>query len=96
MVYYKKSEHIFVRFEKSRRKGKMYDAILKPQRGVKYIRVPFGDTKYQNFRDITGLNLYPHLIHGNPDRRAKYRYRHIKHIKNDYFSPSYFSYYFLW
>ena len=94
--YYSMNEWIFLKFEKSKRKHKMYSAILLNKRNNKTVRINFGDTRYQNFRDITGLNLYPHLIHNDKNRRRLYRKRHKVFLKNNHYSPSYFSYHILW
>lgn len=96
MVYYKKSEYILIGYEKAKTKNKMYNALLKRKKDNKIIRVPFGDSNYENYRDETGLNLYPHLIHGDNKRRKLYRARHKGYLRTDYYSPSYFSYYILW
>ena len=93
-MYYSKKDYKLIGFEKSKTKNKMYDAIL--LKGNKKYKVPFGDKRYQNFRDITGLNLYPHLIHDDNKRRKNYRTRHKHFLKKGYYSPGYFSYYYLW
>jgi hypothetical protein len=96
MVYYKKTDYRLVGYDRSKRKGKMYDALLERKKDKKIIRVPFGDAKMENYRDLTGLNLYPHLIHGNEKRRKLFRARHKGYLKEGYYSPSYFSYFILW
>ena len=96
MTYYKKSEYKLIGFEKSNRKNKMYNGVLERKTDKKIVRVPFGDNRYSNFRDLTGLNLYPHLIHGDDKRRRLYKIRHQKDIKDGYYSAGYFSYFFLW
>ena len=95
-MYYPKTEYRLVRYEKSRRKEKMYDAILKNKQTGRETRVPFGDNTMQNYHDKKGLNLYPHLIHGNKKRRENYRKRAGGKVKEEYYSPSYFSFYVLW
>ena len=96
MVYYKSLEYELVGYEKSNYKGKMYNAIIKNKKSNKIVKVPFGSSEYENYQDKTGLNLYPHLIHGNTKRRRLYRSRHIKNIKNGYYSAGYFSMKILW
>ncbi len=96
MVYYKKSDYKLLGYEKSTRKNKMYDAILQKKSDNKIIRVPFGDIRYENYQDLTGLNLYQHLIHGDKERRKRYQNRHKVFLRNGYYSPSYFSYFILW
>ena len=96
MTYYKKTDYKLVGFEKALRKNKMYNGVLERKTDKKIVRVPFGDNRYQNYHDLTGLNLYPHLIHGDDKRRRLYKIRHQKDIKDGYYSAGYFSYFFLW
>jgi hypothetical protein len=87
-------------FRKSHTKNKKYDAIVGTNKGTKII--PFSDSRYQHFKDATGLGLYSHLDHNNQERRKNYRSRHSKIMKDDKpaylnkLSPAYFSYNFLW
>jgi hypothetical protein len=96
MSYFSKKDYDFVRFEKSKVKNKMYTAVLINKKTGRTKRINFGDSNMANFHDKTGLNLYPHLIHGDDRRRANFRARHKGYLKKDYYSPSAFSYYFLW
>lgn len=75
---------------KDEKTGKM---VRKPK-GQIYL--PFGSSKHENYQDKTGLNLYPHLIHGDEKRRQAYRARAKGKIKPGFWSPSYMSYYYLW
>ena len=75
----------------------MYDAVLQSEKDKnQYIYIPFGDKRYENYWDLTGLNMYPHLIHGDKSRRKKYRSRHKVYLKKGYYSPGYFSFNYLW
>ena len=74
----------------------MYDAILKNKQTGREVKVAFGSSVHENFHDKTGLNLYPHLIHGDKKRRDNYRSRAGGKVKEGYYSPSYFSFYVLW
>jgi hypothetical protein len=96
MVYYSKNEYKLNGFEKSKKKSKMYDAILQNKDTKKIKKVSFGDPVYQNFGDKTGLNAYPHLIHGDDVRRKSYKARHVGYLREGYYSPSFFSYTLLW
>ena len=96
MTYYKIKDHKFIRFEKSTNKNKMYNALIENIKTGKIIKIPFGSNQYENYRDITGLNLYPHLIHNDPKRRKAYKARHRVYLKKGYCSPSYYSWFFLW
>jgi hypothetical protein len=94
MVYYKKTDYKLLGYEKATQKNKKYKAILERNTDKKIIVVPFGDINYENYHDLTGLNLYPG--HGNKKRRKLYRARHNWSLKPDYYSPGYFSYFILW
>jgi len=63
--------------------------------------VHFGDKRYQHYKDQIGN--YSHLDHLDKERRKNYRNRHsaitTKNGKLAYkqkYSPSWFSYYYLW
>ena len=96
MTYYSKKEYKLLGYRKSKTKHKKYDAILENKKSKKLKYVPFGDKRYSNFRDLTGLNLYPNLLHRDKKRRILYRARHKKDLKEGYYSPGYFSYFILW
>ena len=96
MVYYDKKTHKLIGFRPSKRKNKMYDAILVSSASGIIHGIPFGDKRYQNYQDRTGLNAYPHLIHGDKKRRKMYQNRHKSFLRDGYYSPGYFSYYYLW
>jgi hypothetical protein len=95
-TYYSKKEYDHIGFEKAKAKGKMYNALLRRKSDKRIIRVPFGANNMENYQDKTGLNAYPHLIHGDKKRRASFRARHRGYLKDGYFSPGFFSYFFLW
>lgn len=85
-------------FQKSTRKNKKY-SVITPKGKV----VHFGDTRYQHYKDSTGLNLYSNLDHNDKKRRDNYRTRHkailTKEGKPAYLDkeqPSFYSYFFLW
>ena len=94
-MYYSFKEYDLINFAKLKRKNKMYDAILKSKTG-ELVKVPFGDKRFENYWDLTGLNLYPQLNHGDKERRRRYRKRHQAYLMKGYYSPGYFSYYYLW
>lgn len=96
MVYVKMSEYKLLGFRKSQKQFKKYDAILKSRKTGEIKYMPFGDNRYENFRDMTGLNLYPDKIHNDKKRRILYRLRHHHNLKNGYYSPSWFAYFILW
>ena len=85
----------FIKFKKSHKKNKKYDAILYNNKTKKYKIVSFGDLRYQHYKDVTGLGIYIHLNHYDNKRRILYRKRHYKtHFKK--YSPSWFSWFYLW
>jgi methionyl-tRNA formyltransferase len=94
--YFSKKEYTLVRFEKSKQKNKKYSAILENKSTKKTKRINFGDTRYQNYRDITGLNLYPQLVHNDKSRRQKYIARHSSKVREGYYSAGYFALKYLW
>ena len=95
-TYYPMSEYEHIGFEVSTRPGKMYAAILEHTRTKKRVKIHFGDAKMQNYKDSTGLDLYPDLIHGDRTRRDRYHSRHLGFIRKGYYSPSFFSMQYLW
>ena len=96
MSYYSKKDYKLLGFRESRTKNKMYDAILENKLNYKTVRIPFGSSLHQNYRDITGLNAYPQLIHNDPKRRKNYKARAKNQLRDGYYSAGFFSYYYLW
>jgi hypothetical protein len=84
-----------VRFEKAKAKNKKYSAILEDVKTKKTKRVNFGDDRYEQYEDSTGLGLYSHKDHKDEKRRAAYKSRHAKTAAVKW-SPSWFSMKFLW
>jgi hypothetical protein len=74
--------------ERSAAAHKKYVAILSNGR-----RVHFGDTRYQQYRDSTPLQLYSHLDHGDPKRRASFLSRMGKAVP---YSANWFAQKYLW
>jgi hypothetical protein len=93
---YEMSKYRLTGFEKSNKKNKKYDAILKSKENGKIYKVSFGDNRYENYADKTGLDAYPHLLHGDKERRRLYRMRHEKDIKDGIYSPGFFAWHYLW
>jgi hypothetical protein len=94
------SEYKMIRFQKSKAKNKKYAAILSKIccntiKKKEYI-LNFGDKRYQQYEDKTGLNLYSKLDHFDKKRRNNYHSRHSKNVKQGIFSPAYFSMEYLW
>ncbi len=96
MSYFSKKNYKFLEFKKSKAKNKMYAGILENKETGRKHTVNFGDKRYENYRDNTGLNLYPRLVHGDTERRKRYRARHRKDLKDGYYSAGRFSWEVLW
>lgn len=89
------NEYIFVKFRKSNRKHKKYDAILKHRHTGRQRTVSFGDVRYEHFKDSTGIGAWSHKDHGDAKRRKSYRQRHSATARSKY-SSSWFAYHYLW
>ena len=96
MPYYSMREYTFVKFERAKAKNKKYNAIIRNKKTGREKRIPFGDKRYQHFRDSTGLGLYSSKNHGDVKRRANYRSRHQGKVKAGYYSAGYFALTKLW
>ena len=84
-----------IRFERSKTMNKKYDGIIEDKITKRQQRVPFGDNRYEQYRDSTGLNLYSRLDHNDSKRRADYKTRHEK-TRHKKYSPSWYSDNYLW
>ena len=96
MTYYSMNKYVLLGFEPSNRTNKKYTAVLKNKVNNNYVFIHFGDKRYQQYKDTTGLNLYKHLNHKDKKRRLNYHKRHQNFIKDGYYSPGYFSMRYLW
>lgn len=88
-------DYVLAGFEKSHLPTKKYNAIMVNKKTKKEKRVPFGDSRYQQYKDSTGLGLYSKLDHGDRKRRDAYRTRHQGEDTHKY-SSGWFSWHFLW
>jgi hypothetical protein len=82
------------KFIKSRVKNKKYTAIIEDIKTRREYKVPFGDVRYEQYRD-TALGLYRQLDHGDKQRRLNYLARHEATRKKKW-SASWFSSVYLW
>ena len=96
MAYVSMSEYKLKEFKKSNTKDKKYDAILINKNTGRQKVFHFGNKNYQHYKDTTGLGVYTHLNHLDPERRRLYKIRHNKDIKTGYYSSGYFAMRFLW
>jgi len=74
---------------------KKYNAIIEDKKTKRRQKIPFGDKRYEQFSDSTGLKLYSRLDHGDPERRKNYKARHEK-TRHKKWSASWFSDNYLW
>jgi len=96
MSYFQKSQYSLDKLQKSKRKFKKYDAVLINKINNKIVTIPFGDNRYEQFKDTTGLKLYSNKDHGDKKRRELYRARHAKDVREGYYSAGYFAMKYLW
>ena len=75
---YPKTDYAFENFEPSQRLHKKYNAVLRNIRTGRQVRIPFGDTRYEQYKDNTGLGLWSHKDHGDEKRKRAYWSRHRK------------------
>ena len=70
-----------MKFEKSKLKNKKYSVIT-----PKGKKINFGDKRFQQFKDSTGLGLYSDLDHNDKKRKKNYckRSGNIKDKKGDF------------
>ena len=73
----------FIKLDKSKRKGKRYDAIFNINGKIK--KIPFGSDKHENY-----------TIHKDKERRERYRSRHKKDNINNPISAGALSWFLLW
>lgn len=88
-------DYRFLYFEKSKSQNKKYDAVLEKKYTLREKRVPFGDKRYEHYKDRTGLGLYSKLDHLDPQRRRNYTSRHSSDSQNK-FSSGWFAQKYLW
>ena len=98
MAKYRKSEYKFVKFEKSDRKGKKYNAVLENKETKRQVRVPFGDSNFPQYRDTTGIGAFSKSDTMDKNRKRLYRQRHSKEkpLFKEFYSPGFFSWRYLW
>jgi hypothetical protein len=85
-------KYILLRFEKGTNNTK-YNAVLQNKITKREKRVPFGDVRYQHYKDLIGL--YTDLNHLNKKRRESFKARHGDNAKFKY-SSAWFSLNYLW
>lgn len=104
---FKMKERI-VRFNKSTKKGKKYEAIVKNIKTGTTRKLHFGAIDYQQYKDRTPLKLYSNKNHGTRKRMQNYFNRHSgtknrrdaieleKQKSQGYYNPKILSHEYLW
>ena len=95
-MYYSFEDYKFKSFEKSDVLNKKYNAILINTKTKKEIRVPFGDSRYGQYKDSTGLGLYSSKNTLDIEKKKLYRQRHANDLKDGFYSAGYFAWHYLW
>ena len=93
MIIDNPKDYKFIEFQEGKF-PKKYVAILQNKKTNIIKKIPFGDQRYSQYKDSTGLNLYSHLDHLDKKRRALYYARFGKDAP--LYSPKYWSHRFLW
>lgn len=96
MSYYDKKDYSFIGFERSHKKEKKYNAVLRNIQTGRESRIPFGDSNMQQYKDTTGIGAFSQKDHKDDKRRESYRKRHSNFLRSGFWSAGYFSYNFLW
>jgi len=81
-------------YKKSNQKNKKYAVTLENKKTKQKKVLNFGDNRYENYHDKTGLKLTK--THKDPKRRENYRKRHKRFLVPGYYTPAWFSYNILW
>ena len=90
------SEYELQGFERATAKNKKYTAVLRHKKSGATRGMSFGDKRYEQYKDSTGVGVYSHMDHNDSHRRALYRQRHQNDMRRGHFSPGYFSLVYLW
>ena len=94
MTYYKMTDYNLLGFDRARNKRKKYEAKLENKKTGKIYAVPFGAMGYEQYFDKLGY--YKNLNHLDKKRRENFLKRNAHNIKEGYYSPSFFSAFYLW
>jgi hypothetical protein len=92
--YYPMADWKVIGIVPSKARFKKYTAVLSS--GKRTISLNFGDSRYPQYKDSTGVGKFSHLDHGDTKRRANYKARHSGYIRKGYYSPGFFSLKYLW
>ena len=92
MVVYPERDWKLVRFEKANDGVKKIKAILEHKKDGRRVALKFGQKGSSTYKDATGVGGDP--VHNDKKRRENYRARHRQ--PGPKYSPSYFSWWYLW
>jgi len=90
------NKYVFLGFKKSKTNNKKYDGLFRNRETGRIRKLPFGDSRYEHYKDTTGLGLFSSLNHMDMKRRRLYRQRHQKDIKKGYYSNGWLAMNYLW
>jgi len=79
---------------KSKAKNKKYSVYVRADNERGYKIIHFGDSRYGQYKDSTGVGAYSHKDHGDLERKKRYYQRHSRNPAHD--TPGYFSNKYLW
>ena len=79
---------------KSKAKNKKYSVYVKSNNKKGYKIIHFGDSRYEQYEDTTGLGHFSHKNHFDKERRKRYYDRHGRNPKK--YSAKWFSHKYLW
>ena len=87
-----------MKFEVSKAKNKKYSVVTPSGK-----KINFGDSRYEHYKDSTGVGAWSKLDHNDKERRKQYRTRHEKVMTKegipaykDKEQASYYAYHYLW
>lgn len=89
-------DYKFIDFYKSMKEHKKYYALLEHKKNKSKVKVHFGDSRFDQYRDSTGKGYFTYKNHLDKKRKNSYIQRHKGFIKKGYYSPGFFSLSFLW
>lgn len=81
-------------FLKSRKKNKMYEAILINKTTNEIVSIHFGDDRHLHYKDVIGE--YDHLDHNIEGIRESFKARHNYCYNENEYTPLYFAWNYLW
>lgn len=93
---YPVSEYRISKFEKSPISQKKYRVHLRNKTTGKEVSIDFGQIGYQHYKDSTPLKLYSSFDHNDKLRLSRYKKRFGHLYDPNIYSPTFFSWKYLW